>query len=187
MKRMILVSLMVAAAVQISSAQPKNTEYAKRAKHETTVDAARNNKAHGHEAGLQMLRHELGLDEEQFKAFAPVYGEYRKALRGDKKPEQPKLDPKQEDDAQVIARLNAWLDREIRIATVRKEYIEKFGTVLSAKQIAKLYRIENSHGSNGGKAPQQMAHRGGANHGSAMHGERGGHRPEGAPKQTPKN
>ena len=92
---------------------------------------------------LNLIRNELSLDNAQFEAFAPVYGEYRKALRSGES-RGVRFNPDTATDEQVLEILNRNLDRQIRIATVRKEFIPKFCTVLSVRQTAKLYRIDNS-------------------------------------------
>ena len=172
-KRMILAMLLVAATVQVSMAQSDKPEHPRKAKHEHKTEAGERK-----HSPVQFIAKELKLNEEQTAAFAPVYAEYRKALRGDK-PEQPqKFNPAEADDSQMLEHLNKWLDREIRTATVRKEYVDKFLTVLTPKQLAKLYRLESSFG------------KGGRNQHGPQHGPQGrpGHgAPNGHPGHAPQH
>ena len=167
---MILAALLVAATVQISLAQTDKTKPGKKGNHEMTTKDGEHRRD-----PRQFIAKELGLTDEQAEAFAPVYTEYRKALRGDK-PEQPqKFDPKNANDVQTLAKLNEWLDKDIHTATVRKAYVDKFLTVLTPKQLAKLYHMEESFGKGGQHTPQ---------HGGPQ-GNRGG-RPDGrAPQHRP--
>ena len=168
MKRMILMILAIAATVQISSAQTDQPKQGRKGNHEMTAKNGEQRRD-----PKQFLAKELGLTDEQAEAFAPIYAEYRKTLRGDKAEQPRKFDPKNADDAQQVAHLNEWLDKEIYTATVRKAYVDKFLTVLTPKQIAKLYRMEESFGKGGQHAPQ---------HG-APQGNRGGHPDGHAPQQ----
>ena len=177
MKRMILMILMVAATVQISSAQTNKPQHEKRAKHENAPQAGERK----HDP-KQFIAKELGLTDEQAEAFAPIYAEYRKAIRGEKR-EQPqeKFDPKNADDAQILANLNERLDKTLNKATVRRAYVDKFLTVLTPKQLAKLYHMEDSFGQNA-RGPQHGPHNGvpqpphgGHNDAHNAHGPQHGH------------
>lgn len=163
MKRMILVILMVAVTVQISSAQSEQSKQKRKSNHEMTAQ----NGQHRRDS-KQVLAKELGLTDEQAEVFAPIYAEYRKAIRGEKPEQHKKFDFKEADDVQTLTHLNDWLDKDIRTATIRKEYIDKFMTVLTPKQVAKLYRMESSFGRSNQRAPQ---------HRPQPHGEHG-RRPE---------
>lgn len=153
MKRVILAIMMIAAAVQVTSAQPDNNKQNKCGKHNAAVEAGE--RKHDPKEGFKKA---LGLTDEQAEAFAPIYKEYRQALRGEKPQQKPeRINPAEVTDEQTLEFLNEWLDKEIHIATVRKAYIEKFLTVLTPKQVAKLYKMESSFGPNNphGRAPQQ--------------------------------
>lgn len=113
-----------------------------------------------HKSMMAIIKSELSLDDKKFEAFAPVYGEYRKALRGNE-PKGERINPETATDEEVITLLNRNLDHQIRIATVRKEYIPKFGKVLTARQIAKLYRIDNTLAK---RAHEQLNKRDSMNH-----------------------
>lgn len=180
MKRMILAILAIATAVQVTSAQPANNKRHKGGKH--NAEAVEQKQHDPKEA----FKKALELTDEQAEAFAPVYAEYRKALRGEKPQERPeRINPAEANDEQTLKFLNGWLDREIHVATVRKEFIDKFLTVLTPKQVAKLYKMESSFSPNNprGRAPQHGEHkgkpgehkghpRGDRNHGAhAPHGE----------------
>lgn len=139
MKRMILVVLLVAATVQISSAQhPDNANRKGKAHHEMQ----KRDGEHQRDPKVFMAK-ELGLSDEQAEAFAPIYISYREELKGEK-PQRHEM-KKDADDSEIIAGLQKGLDRNIRVATVRKAYVEKFGTVLTPKQIVKLYMMEDAH------------------------------------------
>ena len=176
MKRVIMAIMIIAAAVQAVSAQTNDQKQAKRAKHARTAEAGERK----HDP-KQMVAKELGLTDEQAEAFAPIYAEYRKAIRGEKPAEKEKFNPAEADDMQTLAHLNEWLDKDIHVATVRKAYIDKFQTVLSAKQIAKLYHMENSFGQNkrGQQHGPQHAPQGGRPNGGPQRGGHGGPAPRG--------
>lgn len=180
MKRMILMILLVAATVQISSAQqPNSPNREKKGKH------TRNAETRERKGDLrQFFAKELGLTDEQAEAFAPIYAEYRKALRGEKPENKQAPDMKEANDAQVVEHLNAWLDKDIHVATVRKAYIDKFLTVLTPKQVAKLYKIESSAGKGGHNGPQhgRPGAKGGHPGGHGTQGDRGSHHGAGAPR-----
>lgn len=175
MKKMVLAILAIATAVQVTSAaQPKNEKHGKREKQRTEAVERK----HDHKDGFKKA---LGLTDEQAEAFAPLYGEYRQALRGDKPQQKPeRINPAEVTDEQTLAFLNGWLDKEIQVATVRKAYVEKFLTVLTPKQVANLYKMESSFGPNDprGRAPQ---------HGKPHAGKDGKQGDRKAPQHRPQN
>ena len=145
-----ILAAMLAAAVQISMAMPNHTTaQAKDGKQQTTQADGKSREQRMKElqqAKMNILRHELSLNDAQFAEFEPIYNEYRKALRQG----QPaaakgqRFDIQTASDEQVLEHLNNNLDRSIHIATLRKEYIPKFGKVLNPRQIAKLYKVDDS-------------------------------------------
>ena len=133
MKR-IIVMVLLAATAQFAIADNVKKE---------APQGRKPNKEEMQKTVMNILKQELSLDDKQFEAFAPVYQEYRKALNSNNH-KAPKTDREIATDSEILAMLNANLDRQIHVATVRKEYIDKFGKVLTARQTAKLYRIDNS-------------------------------------------
>lgn len=169
MKRMILAIMMIATTAYAASAQSENGKRHKSGKQQSE---AVEQKQYDPKEGFKKA---LDLTDEQAEAFFPIYKEYRQALRGEKpqaKPEQ--INPAEATDEQTLEFLNERLDREIHIATVRKAYIQKFLTVLTPKQIAKLYKMESSFGHNNphGRAPQHGTPRNNDTRKGPQHGPR---------------
>lgn len=178
MKRMIL-AILLAATAQVSTAMPKtmNRKPATDENKTRSEQSVQDKK----EAHMRALKHELALSDDKFEAFAPIYAEYRKALHVNKDGKHERFDFETASDAQVTEALNNVLDRKIHVATVRKAYIEKFGTVLTPRQICKLYKMNGKFhpaGKRGGKGGKQ-GHRGNPRGGNHPHPQ-GGHPAHGA-------
>lgn len=131
MKRMMLLVIMTMTAA-----------FATAANNRPEGENNRNKREELQKSVMTIIRAELSLDDKQFEAFVPIYGEYREALRGNEKRGE-RINPANATDEQMLEMLNKSLDHQIHIATVRKEYIAKFSAVLNTRQIAELYRIDN--------------------------------------------
>lgn len=165
MKRTIMAILMVAATIQIASAQQQPSAHEKGQKERKEAAARKGEQGNP----MQHISHELGLSEAQSAAFAPIYTEYRKEIREASVAPKPKGEKPEANDEAILARLNESLDSAVKVAQIRKAYIAKFKAVLTPAQIMKLYRMEDSFGRGGQHAPQ---------HGAPQGNRNGGH-PEG--------
>ena len=96
-----------------------------------------------HTMVLRILRKELGLTDEQFEIFAPIYGEYRYNIRTGLVEKPKHTDADTASDEEMNALLTANLDNYIHVAMVRKVYIPIFEKVLTPKQVYKLYVADN--------------------------------------------
>lgn len=132
MKRMILMMLLVAATVQLSAQTGE------------------------HRIDPRLVSKELGLTDDKAAAFAEIYTEYREAVQSSR-PKSAAFNNEEKDDAKVIARINESLDNEIRIATIRKEYVNKFLKVLTPQQLNRLYMMDRM----GGREMQRGGQNGG--------------------------
>lgn len=90
------------------------------------------------------MANSLALSDEQTAALKPIYIEYRKALMELKKA-LPKVKPTST-DAEVEARLKAGFDYARKAADLKESYYDKFRTVLTVKQVDKLYRLDRMVG-----------------------------------------
>ena len=91
---------------------------------------------------LQILKDELKLTDEQFDKFAPVYREYNRA-KNFCHVKCEKLDPQSATKQEINNLMKARLDNTINMAMVRKNYILIFEEVIGARQVMKLYKIED--------------------------------------------
>lgn len=91
---------------------------------------------------LQILKDELKLTDEQFEKFAPVYREYNRA-KNFCHVKCEKLDPQSATKQEINNLMKARLDNTINMAMVRKNYILIFEEVIGARQVMKLYKIED--------------------------------------------
>lgn len=149
MKRMIFTILLAAAAMQISTAMPKEKMSVQGQKTEAAQKSDEQRKAEHrkqlHEVTMRIIKNELSLTDEQYKEFIPIYSDYRKAVRGENAGiKSERINIQTANDELVMEKLNLNLERNIHVATVRKEFVPKFSKTLNARQITKLYQLDNT-------------------------------------------
>jgi hypothetical protein len=91
---------------------------------------------------VAFITEELALTAEQAKTFWPIYDQLDadlKALRKDVR-QRPNLD--NASDAEMEAWIYKKLNAEEQMAAVKRQYVERFKTVLSWRQIASLMHVE---------------------------------------------
>jgi hypothetical protein len=84
----------------------------------------------------------LDLTPEESQQFWPIYNQYTEKLQEVRK--APKLEKPLDEmsDAETEKLIMSQMDRETKELELRKEYYQKFKTIISVKKIAKLYKAE---------------------------------------------
>ena len=145
MKRVILLLLFVAATAGSSFAQEpvQTTQPVTEKPQSTEVQKAKMQEyKEMFKIRLQIIKEELKLSDEQFEKFSPVYREYHKIIQFNRV-SLPKINLKEADSKEINQVLKARLDNTINTAMVRKNYILIFEEVITARQLMKLYKIED--------------------------------------------
>ena len=92
---------------------------------------------------LELLKTELGLNDEQFAKFDPVYREYRKEIQrvtSMNKDARIKRELITNDNALKV--VSARLANQILTATVKQRYLMVFAEVIEPLQVKKLYHVD---------------------------------------------
>ena len=91
---------------------------------------------------IGFITQRLSLTPEESQQFWPIYNQYTdkvKQIRNSVKMDKP-IDELNDADAEKF--ILAQMDKETKELDLRKEYFQKFKTVISVKKIAKLYKAE---------------------------------------------
>lgn len=99
---------------------------------------------------IAYITEKLTLTEKQSQTFWPIYNSYQKERRAlrpyskdkNEKPEANKENLEQKTDAEINALILSRFEAEEKMLALQKTYFEKYKTVLSMQQIAKLYKAE---------------------------------------------
>lgn len=158
MKRLILIAAALLSAVQTPTARPTDETlaeiYAAIGASETeiiTVQSLDELNAAARKRVIEALR----LTEEQLRRFEPLYDAYRAELRKVVLPE-----PANETSATTAEILQVRLDNIANTSQVKRDYIEKFATILDSEQIRTLYNTEGRIASEAKSRRTQRADRG---------------------------
>lgn len=94
-------------------------------------------------AALAQISKELGLSSKQFKEFEPIYKEYRAAMA---KAVDSKANGTATDETSQRRQLKAKLSNISAVAEIKRTYVDRFATILTAEQIRTLYNAEGAIG-----------------------------------------
>ncbi len=92
----------------------------------------------------------LNLTDEQKEKFVSLYQSYHNEMRtvfGERpkmKGDAPKGEKKKLTDAEKVQRMKSKMERQMKAQKIRLEYADKFGKILSDKQLLKFYDIEDN-------------------------------------------
>lgn len=89
-----------------------------------------------------MVEKELKLTTAQKVKFGPIYKAYRKAIEDCAGTIDRNINTIEMSDAELIGYLKTKLANIAAVANVKRQYIDKFATVIDAEQIRKLYNTE---------------------------------------------
>jgi len=97
------------------------------------------------EAAYEQIVRKLNLTKNQRKPFETLYKAYRRDL--DRAIDAGAASDRVFDDAAQRRALKAKLENIVAVAQVKRDYVDKFATILSAEQIRLLYNTEGQIGS----------------------------------------
>lgn len=106
----------------------------------------------------QRIADAIALDDATTAKFVPLYVEYNEAVRAEFKGSAPKKEQGRMSDAEVDARIRENFNKSRKILDLREAYYEKFLTILTPRQIQKMYEEEKHFGR---QASEAHARRGG--------------------------
>lgn len=134
MKRIIVItlSLLLASASGMASGHP-SAVYPASGQSVEDINAA----------ALAQISKELGLSDKQLKKFEPIYKEYRAAMA---KAVDADANGTATDEASQRKQIKAKLGNIAAVAETKREYVDRFATVLTAEQIRTLYNAEGAIG-----------------------------------------
>ncbi len=131
----------------------------------------------------------LNMTEEQKEKFIPIYRRYndemkatfgpRKLGKGDRGPKAKKDGQEtqrrqEESDEEVLAKTKRHIERQQQAQAIQLKYVDEFATVLSAKQVSKLFQVEKDIAK---KIAKRKGHRG-EHHGQGGMGRHPHSRPD---------
>jgi hypothetical protein len=142
MKRIIMSLLLIAAVSGVSFAQEPMQQPASQPQSSEGQGAKVQEHRELMNIRLQILKEELKLTDEQYEKFVPVYREYNKSMNFNRV-KVAKINWSNASKQEINTLLKARLDNTINTAMVRKNYILIFEEVITPRQVAKLYKIED--------------------------------------------
>ena len=139
------------------------------------------------EAKLREFVYHLEITDAQKPAFVEVYDRYEAEMKATVG-ERPRPDKRPETTEEAAALVKERIAHQQKAQDVRLKYVDEFAKVLDARQLVRLYKVENEiqqklmdrrgqHGpGQGGQwgGPGQGGHRGGAPRGNADGSPKGG-------------
>ncbi len=92
---------------------------------------------------LELLKTELGLNDEQLAKFEPVYRHYRGEIQRVSSPnKEARLKKEQITNENALKVVSARLANNILTSTVKQRYILLFADVIEPLQVKKLYEVD---------------------------------------------
>ncbi len=145
MKRFIVTLMIMICVISTLSAQPQQSRQPHR-------EDSRNMDGNFTEFQIQVLTKQLRLDEKSIEPFTKLYTEYSQKMEA-LQPEQPQRRndpqnskqgerPAKPSDAEVEAKILESFEMAERGTALKREYYDKFKTILNPHQILKMYNIE---------------------------------------------
>ena len=93
---------------------------------------------------LELLKTELGLNDEQLAKFDPVYRNYRHEIhRATSSNKDARIKKENITNENALKVVSARLANQIITATVKQRYLMVFAEVIEPLQVMKLYRVDD--------------------------------------------
>ncbi|MGB3181872.1 MAG: Spy/CpxP family protein refolding chaperone [Cyclobacteriaceae bacterium] len=130
MKRLVLITLLLITATTAFSQRRGGGESREK------LEAAR----------IAIITERLSLTPEQAQRFWPVFNEFeekRKTLRRSMMESKRNLDPGNVSDAEAEKLLDKWIETRQTEVKLEADYLEKFKSILSSKQVLALISVED--------------------------------------------